>query len=74
MLQNEHIEFLGSFKLDYCAAVPMLQAFVGRLDGFKFMLANKIITLHNIEDLAQVVGACPSALSRPRRISLRMPY
>ena len=51
MLQYEHIDS-GTFKLD-CAAVPMLQAFAGRLDGFKFMLANKNITLH-IEDQAQV--------------------
>ena len=51
MLQYEHIDS-GTFKLD-CAAVSMLQAFAGRLDGFKFMVANKNITLH-IEDQAQV--------------------
>ena len=51
MLQYEHIDS-GTFKLD-CAVVPMPQAFAGRMDSFKFMLANKNITLH-IEDLAQV--------------------
>ena len=51
MLQYEHIDS-GTFKLD-CAAVAILQAFAGRMDGFKFMLTNKNITLH-IEDLAQV--------------------
>jgi len=51
MLQYEHIDS-GTFKLD-CVAVPMLQAFTGRMDGFKFMLANKNIGLH-IEDAAQV--------------------
>eukprot|EP01036_Dinobryon_divergens_P023757 gene23757-32142_t len=51
MLQYEHIDS-GTFKLD-CTVMPMLQAFVGRLDSFKFMLANKNITLH-IEDQAQV--------------------
>ena len=51
MLQYEHIDS-GTFKLD-CAVVSMLQAFAGRLNGFKFMVANKNITLH-IEDQAQV--------------------
>ena len=51
MLQYEHIDS-GTFKLD-CAVVSMLQAFAGRLDGFKFMLANKNITMR-IEDQAQV--------------------
>jgi len=51
MLHYEHIDS-GTFKLD-CATVSVLQAFAGRLDGFKFMVANKNITLH-IEDQAQV--------------------
>ena len=51
MLQYEHIDS-GTFKLD-CAVVSILRAFAGRMDGFKFMLTNKNITLH-IEDLAQV--------------------
>ena len=51
MLQYEHIDS-GTFKLD-CAAVTMLQAFAGRLDGFRFLLIIKNITFH-IEDQAQV--------------------
>ena len=51
MLQYEHIDS-GTFKLD-CAAVSLVQAFAGRMDGFKFILANKNISLA-IEDQAQV--------------------
>ena len=51
MLQYEHIDS-GTFKLE-CAAVPMLQAFAGRMDSFKFMLSKKNIALH-VEDLALV--------------------
>eukprot|EP01036_Dinobryon_divergens_P024905 gene24905-33397_t len=46
-LKREFVRYLD------CAAVAILQAFAGRMDGFKFMLTNKNITLH-IEDLAQV--------------------
>ena len=51
MLQYEHIDS-GTFKLD-CAVVSIVQAFAGRMDGYKSMLANKNITML-IEDLAQV--------------------
>ena len=51
MLQYEHIDS-GTFELD-CAAVSLVQAFAGRMEGFKFMLANKNIAMH-IEDHAQV--------------------
>jgi signal transduction histidine kinase len=51
MLQYEHIDS-GTFKLE-CAVVSMLQVFAGRLNGFKFMLANKNITMR-IEDHVQV--------------------
>jgi len=51
MLQYEHIDS-GTFKLD-CAVVSIVQAFAGRMDSYKSMLANKNITMY-IEDLAQV--------------------
>ena len=51
MLQYEHID-AGTFKLE-CAVVPLLGAFFGRMDSFKFMLSSKKIALH-IEDLIQV--------------------
>ena len=51
MLQYEHIDS-GTFKLD-CTVVSILQAFAGRMDGFRFLLSTKNISLQ-IEDLAQV--------------------
>ena len=51
MLQYEHIDS-GTFKLD-CAAVSIVRAFAGRMDGFKFLLSAKNIAL-KIEDHAQV--------------------
>ena len=51
MLQYEHIDS-GTFKLD-CAAVSIVRAFTGRMDGFKFLLSAKNIAL-KIEDHAQV--------------------
>ena len=69
MLQYEHIDS-GTFKLE-CAAVPMLRAFAGRMDSFKFMLSKKNIALH-IEDLAQVSEFAAPVMEDPHPHPLRL--
>ena len=51
MLHYEHIDS-GTFKLEM-AVIPLLHAFAGRLEAYKYMAAKKSITL-NIEDPVQV--------------------
>ena len=66
MLQYEHIDS-GTFKLD-CAAVSIQQAFSGRMNGFKFLLSTKNITLR-VEDSAHDAASPPISSPSPSMYS-----